>query len=475
VQGSDLVIKNSSNRDLVGQNANFLKNILNEKKSLFTNDLLKCPNCIFLSRTIYNQNKMSIGAVILGFLKQKLINDAAYKDMPYKVDISLVDNFSRVLISNDKSLKNLNINDKSKKNILVTKQLEGYKYSIVLSVENGHVLKSHIKSYFFKHTLVLSIVFIILIILSYIIIKLLASPVKQLLETMKYIREGKLFKRYEAQKLGFEINYLGSFFNEMMDSLIIQQKQIEQEKLDKLKYIEEMKIAQEIQESLLPQKPPRIRDVDIAFGNIFAKEVGGDFYDFIQKDDKVFFVIADIASKGILACLFALTLRSIIRAFASNTTDLEKVIVETNKLFIKDTKLNFMFSTAFFGVYDIKSKNLQYSNCGHLPAILRKKDGTLDYLTTEGKVLGIEDFDKIEVKNIDLEKDDLLFLYTDGITDAINIKNEFFSQKNLEDFIKNIQDISSKEIIDNLFDTLKNYSQDAIIYDDMTAFVWRIT
>ncbi len=94
------------------------------------------------------------------------------------------------------------------------------------------------ENYFLKHGLVSLIVFILLFVITIILIKILAKPINSLLNTMHGVKTGDLQKRYEEQKMGFEINYLGSIFNEMMDSLIIQQHQIEKEKIDKLKYLQ---------------------------------------------------------------------------------------------------------------------------------------------------------------------------------------------------------------------------------------------
>ncbi len=471
IQNDNLIVKNGAKDQIIGRQINSIKNILKNKNALFRSEQLFCSDCIFFSKTVF-QNQKPIGVVVLGILQKEFL-DFSKDEIPQNLEISIVDSFGQVIISTNKNYKYLQVKDDTK-NLIVKDSIKDTSYSLILSVDSKSIHQMHFENYFLKHGLVSLIVFILLFVITIILIKILAKPINSLLNTMHGVKTGDLQKRYEEQKMGFEINYLGSIFNEMMDSLIIQQHQIEKEKIDKLKYLQELTIAQEIQTSLLPDKELSIKNLDLAFGNIFAKEVGGDFYDFIEKNGKVFFVIADIATKGILACLYALTLRSIIRSFATSFLDLDKIIINTNKLFIKDAEKNCMFATAFFGLYDINTKKLEYCNCGHMPAILRKIDGTLEFLTTKGKALGIEDFKELKVNHITLKKDDLLFLYTDGIIDAVDVNNKFFGEKNLHEFIKKTHDLKSKEIVKNLFNSLKIYSKETSQYDDAAIIVFRI-
>jgi serine phosphatase RsbU (regulator of sigma subunit) len=467
----NLVIQNAANDQIIGKEINALKEIIFSKSAFFGSKELNCPNCIYFSKAIL-QNQKTTGVIILSVMQKDFL-DFSKDQLPEDLEISIIDSQGKVIISTNKNYKYFGQNE-SAKNLVVKDSIKNTSFSLVLSVEKKSIHLMHFKKYFIKHGILLVIIYLILFVISNIIIRILAKPIKLLLNTMQNVENGDLQKRYEKQKLGFEINYIGSVFNEMMDSLIIQEQKTEKEKIEKLKYLQELTIANQIQSSLLPDKDFSIKNLDLAFGNIFAKEVGGDFYDFFEKNGKVFFVIADIASKGILACLYALTLRSIIRSFASSSFDLEQIIINTNELFIKDAEKNSMFATAFFGLYDVNTKKLEYCNCGHMPAILRKNDFSLQFLTTEGKALGIEDFKEIKINHTTLKKDELLILYTDGIIDAIDINNKFFGEKNLYEFIKKIHDLRSKEIVKNLFESLKIYSKDTSQYDDATIVVFRI-
>jgi len=426
-------------------------------------------------------NDKPTSALIASFSKNELLLNFPKVKYFDHVNFAIVSNGNTLLSNNPsqktsvQNQKNSNQKDTSLLNqILVKQNLGNTNLQIALSIDEKYIKDFHINSFVFKHVVVLSVVIAFLIILSLIFIKLMTKPINKLLKTMQEVKKGNLDKRYIRQKLGFEINYIGHMFNETIESLISKQNEVEKEKIEKQKYLEELKIAEQIQMSLLPQKPLDIDEVDISFGNLFAKEVGGDFYDFFIINGQIFFCIADIATKGILACLYALNLRSIIRSFAFEHSTLQEIIYKTNQVFLKDTLKHSMFATVWFGMYDSKSKVLKYSNAGHQPAVLRKKYSTITELSSKGIALGVQDFNDVYVNEVTLESGDLIFLYTDGIIDAIDKNNNFFGKENLVRFMTDTQKLSSAEVIEKLFNRLETYSKDTYQYDDMTALVFKI-
>ncbi len=470
---NNLFLMNSTKQNLIGKNLNNLKNILNQKNSLFSTNQLNCKNCIYFSKTIY-QNNIPKGAYVLSFFKDELLSDLPNDKYFKNVDMKILDTSKNIVLSNESTSTQNEKTNQIENQLTAKKDLKKLNLELILSLDHKYFKTFHQQNFVFKHIFILSIVFVILFILTWILISFISKPIKKLLFTMKKIKEGNLDERYKKQKFGFEINYIGNFFNNTMDSLIAKQKEIEKEKIEKQRYIGEMEIAEDIQISLLPQKSLDIKDVDISFGNLFAKEVGGDFYDFFLKDGKIFFVIVYIATKVFLACLYAINLRSIIRSYALTFDNLDEIIIKTNNLFYKDAKEKSMFATAFFGIYDIKSKNLKYSNQGHMSAILRKEDSTITELTTKGMALGVQEMEKVYINEIGLQKNDLLFLYTDGIVEAIDKNNKFFGKENLVNLIKDTKDLKASQIIENLFNKLEEYSKDADQFDDMTALLFKI-
>ncbi len=473
-----LLLMNSTDQSLIGKKFGSLKAILDQKNAFFSTRLLNCRDCIYYSKTIY-RNNLPKGAFVLSFFKDEILLNLPKDDFFKKIDLKILDNSNNIVLSNEDLQSNKHANSKNEDNskteqLRVQKDLKYFNLKLILSLDKKYLKTFHQENFFYKHIFILSIIFLILLLFTWIIISFISIPINRLLSTMKQIKDGNLKKRYKQQILGFEINYIGSFFNDTMDSLIVKQKEIEKQKIEKQRYIQELEIAESIQMSLLPKRSLDIKEVDIFFGNLFAKEVGGDFYDFFLKDGKVFFVIADIATKGILACLYALNLRSIIRSFATSIDSLDEIILKSNNLFFQDAKEKNMFATAFFGIYEIKTKNLKYSNQGHMSAILRKEDSTILELTTKGMALGIKQIKEVNVSETVLCKGDILFLYTDGIIDAVDENNKFFGKKNLVNFIKNIKDLSSYKIIENLFMELEKYSKDAERFDDMSTLLFKI-
>lgn len=470
-QNDSLIIRNASKEQNIGKNVDAIKDILSNKTALFKSMNLKCSDCVYFSRAVFEDEK-PVGAIVLSVLQKDFLGFSK-NELPLNLEISITDPQKKVIVSTNQKYKYLDPIDNTDK-IITKNSVNDNAYFLITAVGNQNMRLAHLKSYFVKHGLILGITFFSLLLATLLLITILAKPIDELLKVMRGVKGGKVKTRYKEHKMGFEINYLGTVFNEMMDSLIYHQHEIEQAKIDRLQYLQEIKIAEDIQLSLLLDKELTTKHLDLAFGNIYAKEVGGDFYDFIEKDKKVFFVMADVATKGIEACLYALTLRSIIRSLATTMSDLGDIILNSNKLFIKCSAKNNMFATAFFGLYDVTAKKLQYCNCGHMPAILRKKDGKIQFLKTPGGALGIEKFDQVQINQIILQKKDLLFLYTDGVIDAIDMNNKFFGENKLLEFIKITHDLKANEIVESLFYNLKLYSKDAPQYDDATVMAIKI-
>ncbi|EKE04662.1 MAG: sigma regulatory family protein-PP2C phosphatase [uncultured bacterium] len=470
-ENNNLVIKNAADKETIGKKVNVIEKIIKNRVAFFKSKSLNCSNCIYFSKSIFDNNNI-VGVIVLSVLQKDFL-EFSQKDLPINLEISIINPKDQVIVSTNAKYKYLDSIDN--KNKLITKDsIYDNAYFLITAVDSKNIQLLHLKNYFLKHGIILGITFFVLFIAAWLLIKVLAKPIDELMHAMHSVKNGDVDARYTKHKMGFEINYLGDIFNKMMDSLLYHQNEIQKAKIDKLQYLRDMKIAQDIQLSLLPDKELNIKNMDLAFGNIYAKEVGGDFYDFIEKDGKVFFIIADIASKGIEACLYALTLRSIVRSFATTVGDLEQIILSSNKLFLEDAVKNNMFATAFFGVLNIPEKKMQYCNCGHMPAILRKEDKKIEFLKTRGKALGIEKLDNVEINEVILQDKDLIFLYTDGVIDAIDVNNKFYGENNLLEFIKNTNGLKAQEVVTNLFEKLKNYSKNSLQYDDATVVVFRI-
>lgn len=246
------------------------------------------------------------------------------------------------------------------------------------------------------------------------------------------------------------------------------------DELQRKKY--ELEIAHEIQESLLPHEMPQLAGYDIYAINIPAKEVGGDFYDFIPiSEGKMGITIADVSGKSVSAALFMALSRTILRAKAIGNSNAVEVIKDANTLIASDSESG-MFVTLFYAILDLKKKTMDYVNAGHNPPVIFiRKTGYLEGLTTRGIALGAMDTIEPEEKKIDLESGDVIVFYTDGVTEAMDNKGELFGEKRLYKLVKSNNNLSAKDIVDKIKESVMDFSQDQSQFDDITLMVLKVS
>lgn len=306
----------------------------------------------------------------------------------------------------------------------------------------------------------------------------IAKPLKKLCGVMQSVGEGDLSKRFNKDRMGFEINVVGTIFNEMVDSLINQMEAVRHERVEKETLSRELLIGQEIQKSILPKELPEFTGVEIASGFVSAKEVGGDFYDLLVKTDdsknKLMLAVADTSGKGIFACFYSLCVRSMLRSYAAVSDDLVEIVSRTNRLFCGDTGDTGVFVTAWVAFFDQETKALTYTSCGHHPAILKKHHGEIKKLTTPGMALGVAPFDHIDTAQVTLEHGDLLVLYTDGIVEAHNLKMEMFGETKLIEVIDVNENLNAQKLIDELLQEVAMFAEGTPQFDDLTLLVLKV-
>jgi len=339
-----------------------------------------------------------------------------------------------------------------------------------------HLLAS-LKEQLFTHIVVLFSLFILcaggilLLMILY-----LSKPLTQLRKVMHRVEKGDLKTRFIPQKLGFEINNLGLIFNETIDSLLLKMEEAKREKIEKEAYLSELKIGHQIQKSIFPLELPDFPKLEIATQFLPAKEVGGDFYDLFKREDgKLVIVIADTSGKGISACLYSLGLRSMLRCAATSLDDLQEIVKKINTLFLQDTRDSGMFVTAWIGIYDGKKDTLEYACLGHHPPLLIHKNGQVEKLKTDGTLaLGIEPYQEIPLSKITLKKDNLLFLFTDGIVEAIDQKGKPFGEKRLIDLLTFFPKTSCQSLSEHLISELRRFTAGKEPFDDITYLILKI-
>lgn len=236
----------------------------------------------------------------------------------------------------------------------------------------------------------------------------------------------------------------------------------------------ELAVAADIQKSLLPDNVPSLAGFDLAATAVPAKEVGGDFYDFIMGDGGNGMVIADVSGKSVSAALFMALSRVVVRASAAPRKSAAEALRDANKLIVSNSgsENSGMFVTLFLGALNSSSKDMTYANAGHNPPLLyRAKDGTLEMLEVTGIALGMMDGMEYEERHVAFHTGDVLVMYTDGVVEAMNGKGELFGLKQLESSIKAAAHSSANGILERIMEDISQFSGSEEQSDDITAIV----
>jgi sigma-B regulation protein RsbU (phosphoserine phosphatase) len=238
---------------------------------------------------------------------------------------------------------------------------------------------------------------------------------------------------------------------------------------------QELNVASEIQQSIIPKNFnifPNGSNFEISARMIPASDVGGDFYDFFMLDgEHLGFVIGDVSGKGMPAALFMAISRTLIKALASNNHIPHKCLNDVNYLLSQDNPRS-MFVTLFYGVLNIETGELEYSNGGHNAPSLISEDSVLISLSQcGGCALGVNEDFEYKSEKIFLKPGNSLVLYTDGIPEAINTKEEVYSDDRLQKFFRESYSKSSDQLIRTLIGEVELFAEGEPQSDDITAMV----
>lgn len=255
-------------------------------------------------------------------------------------------------------------------------------------------------------------------------------------------------------------------------SASLENEYLHKQALEKEKIEQELNVAASIQQKILPESLPKIEGYDLAGINIPSREVGGDYYDcFDLGNGKYALIIADVAGKGIGAALLVSTLNAALNSYLQFDIPLTEMAERLNKLIYKSSPSD-KYITFFISVLDSNSGELDVVNAGHNPIFLLRNNNTLEQLDAGGTGLGMLDFGlPFEGKKIIMNPGDKLFLYTDGIPEAMNEKEEEYSDEKMITFFTENSDISSKEFIDSLVRDVKIFAGTTLQSDDITALI----
>ena len=235
----------------------------------------------------------------------------------------------------------------------------------------------------------------------------------------------------------------------------------------------ELEYAKQIQLSALPTNFPNNDDYSIYAQMIAAKEVGGDFYDFYKlSDTTVAFLAADVSGKGIPAAMFMMTAKTIIKDLAEGGMAVNDIFTKANEKLCENNESG-MFVTAWMGILDLTTGNVKYANAGHNPPLLKRADGSFEYLRTRaGFVLAGMEGVRYRMGELTLCPGDRLFLYTDGVPEATNVENKLYGEDRLLSFMNRNASAEATELLPALKANIDEFVGEAPQFDDITMLMF---
>ena len=236
----------------------------------------------------------------------------------------------------------------------------------------------------------------------------------------------------------------------------------------------ELRVASQIQQSMLPEQHLHRDDVDIRGSLVPAREVGGDLYDFFIRDEKLFFCIGDVSGKGAPSAMLMAVTHGLFRSASAHDSNPAHIMETINEIACQRNKSN-MFVTMLVGVLDLPTGRLRYCDAGHdAPFIIVNGQWSMVDVTPHLPI-GVFDDTKYTVQEISIEPDSIIFLYTDGLTEAMNTEHEQFGLERIQAVLNTCADNDSKEILEKITQSVDGFVKHAEQSDDLTMLAIRYT
>jgi serine phosphatase RsbU (regulator of sigma subunit) len=247
--------------------------------------------------------------------------------------------------------------------------------------------------------------------------------------------------------------------------------QIEDQSAARARLEREMEVARDIQMELLPKTFPNIPGLDVFAFSVPARQVGGDCYDIIDLGDgHLAITIGDVAGKGTPAAILMANVQAAVRALSESGIPATSLIEKVNSLVHRSTEES-GFITFFYCVLDTQTGHLRYVNAGHNPPCVLRGDGRKDYLDRGGVVIGIMSGMTYEEGETHIGRGDAVVLYTDGITEATNPRDEMYGEARLESVLEEYRGESAREIEERVYTDVKDFTEGAAQADDLTMVI----
>ena len=294
-----------------------------------------------------------------------------------------------------------------------------------------------------------------------------------LIDKISYVRSFNVDKIDSAKKV-FDIKTV----NELLVDIQFKNTELEQSlhnlriaKDQNARMESELEVGQSIQMSMLPKEEYKSDSIDLYAKLIPAREVGGDFYDFFEVDSgHLGFVMGDVSGKGVPAALMMAVTKTLLKSRSGNDKSTASILTHVNNEIAKENDA-YMFITVFMAILDTHTGELTYSNAGHNPSyIIDEKSKKLEKLSDlHGPVIGAMEGMTYGETKLFLKKNDIVFAYTDGVTESHNSDAELYSDPRLEDLLENGEYDSTKTLTNLVISSVKDFECDTEQFDDITV------
>ncbi|MBN2089730.1 SpoIIE family protein phosphatase [candidate division KSB1 bacterium] len=269
-----------------------------------------------------------------------------------------------------------------------------------------------------------------------------------------------------------ELEFLFTLGNQAMISL--ENARLFEEMREKERMEEELNIAREIQQRLLPKNLPEFENFDIAAINVSSYQIGGDYFDCIKIDDTHYGIaIADVSGKGVPASLLMSNVQASLHSLIETDLKCPEMIKRMNNLIYKNTTPD-KFVTFFYGVLNVENSTFTFCNAGHNPPYLYHKNDEYHLLEKGGLLLGMFPDMTYQTETIKLNSGDCLFLYTDGVSEAMNIKDEEFGTDRIEFILKKFKEKTAQELLNTYLTAIRAYAENVPQSDDITMVILKV-
>ena len=329
-----------------------------------------------------------------------------------------------------------------------------------------------------RHT-VMGIVFVGLLLMLYIFIKIITrelSPLHRLAKEAETIASGQFDTKLPDFQRNDEIGQLSHSFGNMQQSLVRYIDELKETTAQKASIESELNVASNIQMSMLPSVFPDREGLDMYASMTPAKEVGGDLYGYLLKDEKLYFCVGDVSGKGVPASLFMAQVTRLFRTLANQMIQPADICTQMNEALSGEENQTCMFVTLFIGLVDLKTGHLSFCNAGHNPPVIGGGEHHGEFLQMLPNFpIGVMPGLEFQGEEIDCIKGRPLFIYTDGLNEAENREHDQFGDDHLIDILRNTHFDTARQVVETLAAKVEEHRDGAEPNDDLTMMCLRIS